>query len=258
MTVGRAAAELGVTVRTLHHWDELDLAQPSSRSAAGYRLYTADDLDRLRRILIYRELGLDLDSIRDVLDDPDTDVVAALTEQKAQLTAKVAQLTSMLDDVDRMIQAQERGILMDADQQARAFGPGWNPEWGTQAQQQYGGTAEWQRYAERSAQRTPDEWKALADTSKAFDLELGEAMDAGIAPGSDRANALAEEHRRVYSAYFPVSREQQVLLGRMYEADPSFSAHYDGVRPGLASWLRQVIDASATAHGVDPEAAVWR
>ncbi|WFR67523.1 MerR family transcriptional regulator [Curtobacterium flaccumfaciens] len=57
LTVGQAAARLGVTVRTLHHWDEIALAQPSSRSAAGYRLYTEGDLERLRRIVVYREAG---------------------------------------------------------------------------------------------------------------------------------------------------------------------------------------------------------
>jgi DNA-binding transcriptional MerR regulator len=68
-TVGVAADLLGLTVRTLHHWDEIGLASPSRRTPAGYRLYTWDDLERLSRVVAYREAGLTLDAIRDVLDD---------------------------------------------------------------------------------------------------------------------------------------------------------------------------------------------
>lgn len=71
LIVGQAARHLDVTVRALHHWDDIGLARPSLRTAAGYRLYTADDLERLHRVVVYRELGLGLDRIRAVLDDPD-------------------------------------------------------------------------------------------------------------------------------------------------------------------------------------------
>ena len=64
LPVGETAARLGLTVRTLHHWDEIGLASPAARTRAGYRLYTDADLERLRRIVVYRELGLDLDAIR--------------------------------------------------------------------------------------------------------------------------------------------------------------------------------------------------
>jgi DNA-binding transcriptional MerR regulator len=72
LTVGQASKRLGVTVRALHHWDEIGLVRPSLRTPAGYRLYTAADLERLQRIVVYRELGLGLDRIRAVLDDPAT------------------------------------------------------------------------------------------------------------------------------------------------------------------------------------------
>lgn len=49
----------------------------------------------------------------------------------------------------------------------------------------------------------------------------------------------------------------QVCLGRMYEADPAFAAHYDGIR-GLATWFRRIVDAEARAHGIDPDTATWQ
>ncbi len=92
------------------------------------------------------------------------------------------------------------------------------------------------------------------------DLEqaLGAAMDAGIAPGSPEANDLVDRHRAIFGAYFPIDRAQQVCLGRMFDTDPGFTAHYDGIRAGLASWLRRSIDAAARAHGIDPDTATWQ
>jgi DNA-binding transcriptional MerR regulator len=257
LTVGEAAALLGVTVRTLHHWDELGLARPSSRSTAGYRLYGTDDLERLRRVLVYRELDLELEAIRALLDDPATDTVAALRAQQEQLTERIERLQALSGDLDRMIRAHEHGLLLDADEQQAILGPGWDPQWGAQAAERYGRTAQWQQYAERSAARGPDAWRAVAAATSAFEAELSRAMATGTAPGSAEANVLAARHREVFGAFFPITIGMQVLLGRRYETEPGFAAHYDAIRPGLASWFRRVIDAAARAEGVDPDTATW-
>lgn len=204
LTVGQAAALLDLTVRTLHHWDEIDLASPSSRSAAGYRLYAASDLDRLRRIVVYRELGLELDEIRRVIDDPGTPTVAALRDQRTQVVERIRHLESLRDGLDRMVDAHEHGLLLSAEEQTATFGPGWNPRWPVEARQRYGDTAEWQQYAERSASLTAADWKDVADAASAFDRSIAEALDAGIEPGSPAADALVDRHRAVFSAYFPI------------------------------------------------------
>ena len=80
LTVGQVAETFGVTVRTLHHYDEVGLLRPSRRSAAGYRLYTGDDLVRLQHVVVYRRLGFSLEEVALLLDDPDADVAAHLRE----------------------------------------------------------------------------------------------------------------------------------------------------------------------------------
>ncbi|PDP89572.1 MerR family transcriptional regulator [Glycomyces fuscus] len=257
LTVGQVSARLGVTVRALHHWDEIALARPSLRTAAGYRLYTAGDLERLHRIVVYRELGLGLDRIRALLDGSAADVPGALREQRARVAERIDRLQQLGDGLDRMIDAHERGLLLTAEQQAAVLGPRWDPDWPAQARQRYGDTKQWLQYAERSASRGPEEWRAVADAVADLDRALGDAMDAGVAPGSPRANRLVERHREVFASYFPLTRRMQVCLGRMFEADPGFAAHYDGIRAGLATWLRRTIDASARAHGIDPDTATW-
>lgn len=256
LTVGQVSARLGVTVRALHHWDGIGLARPSLRTAAGYRLYTADDLERLHRVVVYREVGLDLDRIRAVLDST-TDVPSALRAQRAQVADRIERLQRLGAGLDRMIDAHERGLLLTAEQQAAIFGPEWNPDWPAQARQRYGDTAQWQQYAERSASRGPEEWQAVADAVADLERALGEAMDAGVTPGSEEANHLVDRHREVFTSYFPLTRRMQVCLGRRFETDPAFATHYDRIRPGLATWLRYLIDADARAHGINPDTATW-
>lgn len=257
LAVGRAADLLGVTIRTLHHWDGIGLARPSARSAAGYRLYDAGDLERLRRIVLYRELGLGLDRIRRLLDAPG-DALAALRDQRAQVTAKLTRLSRLADGLDGMIDAHERGVRLSASQQAGLFGDGWDPRWQTEAASRYAGTAEWLAFAERSAERSPQEWEAVAAETSAFERTLADAMGEGVAPGSPAADALADRHREVFSAFFPLSAEMQVCLVRRFATDPGFAAHYDRLRPGLADWFRSIVDERARAAGIDPDTAVWR
>lgn len=154
---------------------------------------------------------------------------------------------------DRMIDAHERGLPLTAERQAAISGPEWDPDGPARARRRHGDTTQWRQYAEGSASCAPEEWRAVADLDRA----LGEAMDAGVTPGGPEANRLVDRHREVFSAYFPLTRQTQVCLGRMYEADPGFAAHYDGVRADLATWFRRVVDAGARAHGIDPDAATW-
>jgi len=258
LPVGETAARLGLTVRTLHHWDEIGLARPAARSRAGYRLYTDADLERLRRIVVYRELGLDLDAIRAILDEPAGDVADQLRVQRAQLAQRIAQLHDLDDDLARMIEAQERGILLTDDEQRAIFGSEWNTDWPAQAREAYGQSAQWQQYAERAASRSAGDWAAVTEAMTAFEAELGAAVDDGATPGDATAHRLVERHRDLLSQFFPVTRQMQVCLGRMYVADPRFTAHYDAVRPGLARWLSWAIDESARAAGIDPDTATWQ
>lgn len=184
LTVGQVSTRLGVTVRALHHWDEIGLARPTLRTAAGYRLYTAGDLERLHRIVVYRELGLGLDRIREFLDDATADVPGALRAQRAQIAERIDRLRRLSAGLDRMIDAHERGLLLTAEQQAAIFGPEWNPDGVSEARRRYGHTPQWQQFAERAASRGPEEWQAVADAVADLDRALGDAMDAGVAPAA--------------------------------------------------------------------------
>lgn len=257
LRVGQAAARLGVTVRTLHYWESIGLAHASARSPSSYRLYDADDMGRLRSIVTYRALGIDLKSIRDILDNPSANI-ATLKEQREQLGRKIKQLRTLDTALKKMIDAHEHGLLLSETEQTATFGPQWNPKWPEQARQLYYGTKQWQQYAERSASRDAAGWKAIADAMHNFERSLGEAMDSNTAPGSPEANKLAEQHRELLSAYFPISRQMQICLARMYAADHAYRAHYENIHTGLALWLKRTIEANARTHHTNPDTATWQ
>ncbi|SEG83409.1 DNA-binding transcriptional regulator, MerR family [Actinacidiphila yanglinensis] len=122
LTVGRVAELAGVTVRTLHHYDEIGLVQPSARTAAGYRAYSSGDVERLREVLAYRRLGFGLREIADLVDDPATDAVAHLRRLRGLLREQRDRAAAMVTAIDRELEARAMGIRTTPEEQLRVFG----------------------------------------------------------------------------------------------------------------------------------------
>ena len=258
LTVGQVAGLVGVSVRTLHHWDEIGLVVPSARSWAGYRLYEPDDVARIHRVLVYRETGMPLAEVARVLDDPDVDATAHLARQRDLLQARIAHLTRMLRAVDTMMERNSMGENLTPQQQAEILGAEWDPAWQEEAEERWGDSDEWAQAAARKAAMTRQDWARVAEETEALEIDLANAMREGVVPGSERANALAERHRTSIDRWFDTTYAKQVLIARGYVANSRFTAYYDKRESGLAAWIKEIIDANAAAHGVDPANAVWQ
>lgn len=261
LTVGRVADLVGVSVRTLHHWDAIGLVRPSGRSWSGYRLYDAEDVARIHRVLVYRELGLALAQIGEILDDPSVDPREHLQRQRTLLEERIRRLERTARAVDEMIErtdmTHENGIRLSAEEQARIFGADWDPAYQDEARERWGGTEAWKQSAARTREWGPEQWQQVKDELETVESALADALARGIVPGSEEANALAERHRATIARHYDCTRSMQVVLARMYTEDPRFAAHYDERAEGLAAWLRAVIEENARAHGVDPQTAAW-
>src|SRR4029453_16936422 len=122
LTVGRVAELAGVTVRTLHHYDEIGLLRPSRRTAAGHRAYSADDVERLREVLAYRRLGFGLGEVADLVGEPATDAVAHRRRLRGLLVEQRDRAAAMVTAIDRELEARAMGIRTTPEEQLRVFG----------------------------------------------------------------------------------------------------------------------------------------
>jgi DNA-binding transcriptional MerR regulator len=242
-TVGDVSKRTGISIRTLHHYDEIGLVKPSSRTEAGYRLYTQKDVERLQQVLFYRALGVPLEEIARLLADPDFDRRAALMTQRELLVQRADQARALVTLIDRTIAALDRGETMTQEDLFDGFQPS---QYEDEARQRWGDTPEYKESIRRTKSYTKDDWKAIRAEAGGIVDAFAAAFDAGTAPDDPRAMDVAESHRQHISGWFyPCSVEIHVALGEMYVADPRFAANYEPVRTGLAAYIRDAIRANA-------------
>jgi MerR family transcriptional regulator, thiopeptide resistance regulator len=240
-TVGEVAELAGVTVRTLHHYDELGLLSPSERSEAGYRLYSYADLARLQEILIWRQLGFALWEIQALLDDPGYDRVGALERQRQLVDREVERLGSLAGAIEAALAAERRGTRLEEDTMFDGFDPS---EYEQEARERWGDTYAYGESARRTRGYGDAEWAAIAAESDEIVNGLVSLMRAGEPPEGAAARALAERHRDHISRWFyPCSPQMHSGLGEMYVADERFAQTYERQASGLAAYFRDAIVA---------------
>jgi len=247
-TVGEMSKLAKVSVRTLHHYDETGVLSPSTRSDAGYRLYGSGDLERLHRILIFRELGFSLDQISRIVLDPGFDRSQALRAQRNLLAEKAARTQSMLAAIDAAIEAAERGAPMSDAEGAEMFGElfdGFSPaDYEEEVQERWGDTDAYKQSAERTKRYTKADWeqiKAEMDENRAAFAAL---MDACVPANSAEAMALAEAKRQHISKWFyDLPLEMYANMASIWVNDPRFTKSIDKARVGLAAYQYQAVIA---------------
>jgi MerR family transcriptional regulator, thiopeptide resistance regulator len=251
-SVGEVARLAGVSVRTLHHYDEVGLLSPSGRTAAGYRQYGHTDLERLQRVLAYRELGFGLPDIATIIDEPEPDPLDHLRRQHELLTGKIERLRRIVTAVEKAMDAHKMGINLDPAEMVEVFGDFDPTEHAEEAEQRWGETDAYQQSQRRVSGYSKADWKQLGAEVADMEQRLADTLAAGVAPDSAEAMALAEEHRQHMNRWFyDCSPTMHRGLGDMYVADPRFTAHYDDRAPGLARFLRDAIYANADRSNID-------
>jgi DNA-binding transcriptional MerR regulator len=242
LTVGDLAKLTGITVRTLHHYDEIGLVQPSDRSRAGYRLYADDDVLRLQQVLVYKELGLPLEEIAAVLDDPAFSRIDALRRQRDALIAKRGNLDRMLASIEAALSLEngiEKGTVMDVKSLFDGFD---HEEHAEEAERRWGDTEAYKESARRTKRYGKAEWEAIRAEGDAVFARFAELMAEGAAPTDARVRAAVVAHRdRITRWFYPCSVEIQRGLAEMYIADARFTQNIDRVAAGLAQYIHDAI-----------------
>jgi DNA-binding transcriptional MerR regulator len=243
-TVGELSRLTGVTVRTLHHYDEIGLVVPSQRTPAGYRLYDDKDVIRLQQVLLFRELGLPLDEIAFAIDEAGTREELLLKHREV-LVAKRARLDTMLSALDNALGALAKGQAMQPDDVKQMF-EGFDPsQYEEEAKERWGDTDSYKESMRRTKKYGKAEWDQIQRDWGTIYSALADHMKAGTPVADAAVQSLVEKHRAHIDRWFyPCSKDMHKGLGAMYVQDARFAANLDKVAPGFAQYLSDAIAAS--------------
>ncbi|MFG2051284.1 MerR family transcriptional regulator [Micromonospora sp. NPDC048935] len=248
-TVGQVAKIAGVTVRTLHHYDEIGLLSPSGRTSAGYRRYDDADLQRLQLVLYYRELGFPLEEITAIIDDPAADPAAHLRRQHELLTERMKRLQEMVTAIEFAMEASKLNIQLTPEERFEVFGDFKPEQYEAEAEQRWGGTDAYRESNRRASRYTKEDWLRIKAENEDWGRRIVALMASGAPADGPEAMDLAEEHRQIISRWFyECSYEVQTGLADMYMADERFTAYYEKIAPGLAAYLNEAIHANAISR----------
>ena len=235
-----------MSVRALHHYDEIGLLAPSDRTPAGYRQCGQADLDRLQQILLYREVGLALEEIATLLDDPEADAMTHLRRQHGALTQRVARLRQMLVAVETLMEAHVMDIRLTPEERFEGFGDFKPDDYADEGERCWGETDAYRQSQRRVSAYTKADWQQVKGGAADIDEQLASALRDGTAPDSQRAMDVAERHRQhICRWFYECGHDTHRGLADMYVADGRFAERYDRIEPGLAAYVRDAIHAIA-------------
>ncbi len=237
-TVKQLSTLAGVSVRTLHYYDQIGLLKPERVGDNGYRYYGEAALMQLQQILFYRELDLRLDEIKKIVSSPNFDLLSALHTHRKALARRVERLQRLMRTVDETIMHLNGENTMTKKQLFEAFSE--------QQQEQYAREAE-QKYDPAIVRESNRKWKSYSEKDKQRIAEEGNAAYVAIlaaipqGPDSPAAQAGVELWRRHMDYFWTPNPDQLLYLADMYITDPRFKANFDKIDPRLAEFMLEAV-----------------
>jgi len=208
--IGELARAAGVTVRTLHHYDNLGLLVPSERTSGGHRLYSAVDVQRLYRLLALRGIGLPLEEIGPLLD-AENGVAETVRGHLARVEQQLGSLEELRLRLTRLLAALDGGEestdqLLDAMEAMTMFEKYYTPE-------------QLQQLEERRTDLGEDAIKAVEDEWKEIYAKLRELREAGVDPAAPEAQAVGDRAFELIQMFTGGDPGITDSLRRMYEQE---------------------------------------
>jgi DNA-binding transcriptional MerR regulator len=243
-TVKKLGETAGVSTRTIRYYDEIELLKPARTNSSGYRIYGQKEVDRLQQILFYKELGVGLDEIKDILDDPDFDATKALQKHREALLDRRTQLDQLIANVNKTLRVKEGRITMSDKEKFEGFKEKMVEEnekrYGKEVRGKYGDKAVDESNA-KVMNMSQEDYEKVTGLEHEIKKTLGEAFKTGD-PASNAAQNAADLHRQWITFYWGhYSKEAHAGLAQMYVDDKRFKAYYDAQQDGMAEFLRDAI-----------------
>ena len=236
MQIREFAEMTGVSVRTLHYYDEIGLMKAGFVDrTTGYRYYDEQNLLRMQQILFYRELDFSLKSIGDILSSPDYNREQALNEQKKLLILKKERLERLISAIDGAMQGEN---VM------RAFDNTEFENYKAEAREKWGRTDAWKEYEEKTGGYSRGKWQNAADGMDTVFGEFAACLKSGECAESEAAQALVKKLQQYITDHFYTCTTQILAgFGQMYVADERFAEHIDRQGLGTAAFVSEAINA---------------
>lgn len=234
MQIREFAEFTGVSVRTLHYYDEIGLLKPACVDrATGYRYYDEQSLLCMQEILFYRELDFSLKSICEILSSPDYDKERALSEQKKLLVLKKQRLERLISAVDDALKGAN---VM------KAFDNSEFEKYKAEAKEKWGKTEAWKEYSEKTKNGTKDKWHNAEEGLNAIFAEFGNCRACGNEADSEAAQALVGKLQNYITGHFYTCTKQILAgLGEMYVTDQRFKENINKNGKGTADFVSRAI-----------------
>ncbi len=243
-TVHKLGQLAGISTRTLRYYDEIGILKPARINSSGYRIYGQSQVDQLQQILFYRELGVSLEGIKEIITAPTFDGVKALIEHRDQLLEKRKQLDTLILNVERSIDVTEGRMVMTDKQKFEGFKQKLvddnEKKYGKEIREKYGEEAV-NKSNNKVKGMTPEEYQEVTRLGNEVLETLYKAFQTGD-PAGELAQKAAELHRKWLSFYWDFyTTEAHAGVAQMYVDDERFTAYYDDKQPGTAAFLRDAI-----------------
>jgi len=236
MQIKEFAEFTGVSVRTLHYYDEIGLLVPAfvDRST-GYRYYDERSLLRMQEILFYRELDFSLKNIGEILSSPNYDKNKALKEQKYLLTLKKERLERLILAIDDAVKGEN---VM------KAFDNSEFDKYKAEAKEKWGKTDAYNEHAEKTKHYSKEKWNSLAEGMNDILAAFAACMKKGEEPDSTEVQNLVKTlQNHITENYYRCTDEILAGLGKMYVADERFKNNIDKNADGTAEFICEAIDS---------------
>lgn len=247
-TIHELARLAGVSVRTLHFYDEKGLLHPHSRAENGYRLYTRESLLHLQQILFLKELRFSLEQISSILEQPNFDLLAALETHKHTLEQEAARLQTLILTVRKTIKNIKGEIEMSPQELFQGFSEEKQKEYEQYAAEHYD-PALVKESNRRWESMTLSERDAHLAEGKRITLKIVDTIPLGA--GSPQTQACISEWYEYMNKFFPCSLEIFLGIGRGYCQHPDFIANYRSIHPAMPEFLTEAIEIYCKARGIE-------
>lgn len=252
-TVKQLARLSGVSVRTLHHYDEINLLRPAGLGNNGYRYYAEPEVLRLQQILFHRELGFSLREIATLLDRPDFDRLAALRSHRETLAREARRYAELVETIDRTIADLNGKHTMQHTELFKGFSPEKQAGYEQWLIERYGGDMRERIDASKRqlAALTDAEKARLLEELAQIESDLAEACRRQLPSNSTALDGALARHRHWVSVMWsrPCPPEAYAGLADLYLSHPDFRARYEALAAGFSEYLAAAMKAHAARAG---------